>query len=83
MNNTLLFITETYIEAQVFLDSGINSATLLQRSDCQLITVTVEREIKDEQQVAGVLTPMLAYRKLDDFDFKPPQEKLHHLGQVA
>ena len=70
------------VEAQVLLGSGRGSACLLSQGKVRQATVIVQQESKDDQPLPGVITPMLAYRHVDDFDPKPPKERLDHLGLV-
>ena len=73
---------EVQLEAQLLLGSGQGSAGLLSLGMIKQATVIVQRESKDDQPLPGVVTPLLAYRRVDDFDPKPPTEHLDHLGLV-
>ncbi|XP_076453635.1 peroxisomal ATPase PEX1-like isoform X2 [Babylonia areolata] len=72
-----------HVEAQLCLGSGLNSATRLSQANVGSATIIVQRHLKDDQPLPGVITPMLAYRRVDDFDPKKPTEHLENLGGVG
>ncbi|KAK7483173.1 hypothetical protein BaRGS_00025577, partial [Batillaria attramentaria] len=72
----------TQAEAQILLGAGADSAMLVSQSKIRDITVIVERGTKDGL-LPGVLSPMVAFTQVEDFDHKPPSERLDFLGGVS
>ncbi|KAL8595931.1 hypothetical protein ACOMHN_018243 [Nucella lapillus] len=71
------------VEAQVCLGSGQNSASLLSQSNVASATIIIQQQLREDQPLPGVIMPMLAYRRVDDFDPKQPAEILEKLGGVS
>lgn len=71
------------LEAQVLLGSGKETASLLSKSKLKQATVIVQREVKEDLPLPGVVEPLLTYRVVDDFDHHPPNIHLDHLGGVS
>ena len=79
----LLQSSAVHVEAQLLLGGGQSGASLLSGSKVKQATIIVQRDTgREDQPLPGVLTPMLAYRKVDDFDPRCSNIKLDHLGYV-
>ncbi|XP_070173404.1 peroxisomal ATPase PEX1-like [Littorina saxatilis] len=72
-----------HVEAQLLLGGGQGSASLLTRSKVRTATVIVQRDNREDIPLPAVVTPMLAYRGVDDLDPKPPPDRLDQLGGVS
>lgn len=67
------------MEAQLLLSTGSELTMLLSQSNVRLASITVQRGTKDAQ-LPDVLTPLLAYRKVKDFEPVVPSQTLDQLG---